>query len=165
MRRSVFETMIGALVLVVAGVFLYYAYQNSAVGQRTGYPLTATFLSVGGLGNGADVRIGGVKVGSVVALELDQTDYVAVVTLSIEDEIAVPIDTAVVIASEGLLGGAYVSLEPGGDGRMAQSGDELVNTHDVASVEDLLGRAIFLITEGGGEDNSGTGSPAGTGLD
>lgn len=155
MKRSFVETIIGAIVIAVAAIFLFYAYQNSSFAERTGYQVSARFLSVGGLSNGADVRIAGVKVGTVTALTLDQEDYLARVMLNIEEGIRLPDDTAVSITSEGLLGNKYVDLKPGASGTMLAAGGELSNTKDVDAIEDLLGRAIFLIADEADEGESG----------
>ncbi len=153
MKRSFVETIIGALVIVVAAVFLFYAYSKSSLANRGGYEVTAEFLSVGGLANGSDVRIAGVKIGTVVGLALDQETYYAVITLTIDSAVKLPEDTEVSIVSDGLLGGQYVSLRPGTSKTTVAAGGELKNTKDVATIEDLLGRAIFVVADqGGGEE-------------
>jgi len=149
MGRSIFETAIGFVVILIAGLFLGYAYQSSNLGSPGGYEVSARFLSVGGLTTGADVRIGGVKVGSVTRLDLDRENFIAVVTLTIADNVRLPADTVVSVASDGLLGGRYVTLDPGTSKENLGAGGELIESRDVASIEDLLGRAIFVIAEQG----------------
>lgn len=116
MRESVFETLIGAAVVVVAGFFLWFAL---ARGGETGvsanqYEVTARFNNVGGLPRGADVRIAGVKAGVVRAIDGDPERFEAVVRLSVDSKWDLPDDTDARIVTDGLLGGAYVALEPGG---------------------------------------------------
>ncbi|MBI1208661.1 MAG: outer membrane lipid asymmetry maintenance protein MlaD [Azospirillum sp.] len=145
MHRNVIETVLGAVVLVVAGFFLLFAYKSANLGKVEGYPLTAQFSNVGGLQTGSDVRISGVKVGSVSSQALDPNKYLAVVTLSINPSIKLPRDTVAVIASESLLGGKYLSLEPGGDSDQLASGDRIEFTQSTPGFEQLLGQVIYSL--------------------
>lgn len=147
MKRSVIETILGAVVLLVAGVFLVFAYNLSDIKSVDGYQVSARFNAIDGLTLGSDVRIGGVKVGAVTDQYVDNEDFLAVVTLSIEDRIRLPEDSVLSITSNGLLGGKYVKIEPGSSEAYVENGGELQNTQDVRSLEDLIGRAIFLVTD------------------
>ncbi|HAE00786.1 MAG TPA: outer membrane lipid asymmetry maintenance protein MlaD [Rhodospirillaceae bacterium] len=148
MQRSLIETIMGAVVLIVAGLFLYLAYQTTDIASDgDGYTLVGRFGAVDGLTLGSDVRIGGVKVGTVTKEEIDPELYQAVVTLTIEKGIQIPKDTTAAIASDGLLGGQFVKLTPGRDDTLLTDGEEILDTKDVVAIEDLLGRAIFLITD------------------
>jgi len=147
MRRSVIETVLGAMVLLVAAVFLIFAYTSSDIKPVQGYMVTARFNSIDGLTVGSDVRIGGVKVGSVVGQDLDQETYQAVVNFTVRPDVRLPDDTQVSITSSGLLGGKYLKLDPGSDENLIGQGDELGNTRDVISLEELLGKVIFLVTD------------------
>ena len=147
MKQSIIETILGGIVLLAAVAFLAFAYTSSGLRPVKGYMLTARFNAVDGLTVGSDVRIGGVKVGSVVGQSIDPETYQAVVTMSVGSAVRLPADTVVKIASEGLLGGKYVKLEPGGGERIVTAGAELTDTHDVISLEELLGRVIFIVTE------------------
>lgn len=163
MKRSLVETIIGGLVIVVAAVFLFFAYGQGNFDTRSGYQVNAKFLSIGGLTSGADVRIGGVKVGSVTALDLDPETFIAIVTVAIGEDIILPVDTVVEIKSDGLLGGRYVALVPGVESEVVPPGGELTNTRDVASIEDLLARAIFVIADDAAGDSGNPGVPGGDG--
>ena len=150
MGRNVIETVMGAVVLLVAGMFVYVAYNKAQVGTVQGYPVEAAFFKVGGLNPGSDVRINGIKVGSVVGRRLDAETFDAVVTMTIADGIRLPADSIATVASEGLLGGKYVRLEPGTDERVIDPGGRLENTRDYRSLEDQVGEIIFLATGGRG---------------
>lgn len=152
MNRNYLETVLGAVVLAVAIGFLYYAYQSSQNGSSDGYQLLAQFDRIDGLDNGADVRIGGIKVGSVTAQTLDPETYRAQVRFSVQDNVDLPLDTSAAIMSDGLLGGKYLSLEPGGDIDMLESGDEVSLTQSSVRLEDLIGQLIY---SGGGGDSGG----------
>src|SRR5579859_5898144 len=104
MGRTFVETIMGAVVLAVAGIFLAFAMSQSDLGVVKGYGLSASFASVGGLSTGADVRINGIKVGTVTGQTIDQTSFNATVKLSMSPSIHLPKDTVASIASEGLLG-------------------------------------------------------------
>jgi len=147
MKRNVIESVLGAVVLIVAGLFLVFAYIGSDVKPVQGYKLQAKFNAIDGLTVGSDVRIGGVKVGSVVNQKIDTTDFQAVVTLSILPAVRLPTDTVARITSAGLLGSKYVKLEPGGAEDIIASGTEIKRTKDVISMEELLGKVIFLVTD------------------
>ena len=143
MRRSVIETIMGAVVLVVAGLFLFFAYSSSNVRATDGYELVARFNKVDGLANGSDVRLSGIKVGSVTAQTLDPKTYRAVVHISVESSLKLPEDTTARIQSDGLLGTAYMVLDPGGAEEMLKPGGQILYTQDAINLVDLLGRFIF----------------------
>lgn len=150
MKRNVLETTLAAMVLVVAGVFLVFAQNVGNVASIQGWELKAKFNSVDGLGIGNDVRIGGVKVGTVVGLTIDQQDYRALVKMQILKELKLPFDTVAAVASEGVLGGKYIALEPGQGKLSNQNGLFLKNTKDVEPVETTVGKEIFGLGVGGG---------------
>lgn len=145
MHKNVIETVLGAVVLLVAGFFLAFAYSSADLRKVDGYRLTAQFSSIGGLQNGADVRISGVKVGSVVGLTLDAASFLAVVHLSIDPSIRLPRDTVALVASESLLGGKYLSLEPGGDPERIPEDGRIEYTQSSPGFEQLLGQVIFSL--------------------
>lgn len=148
MRRNAIETVMGAVVLLVAGVFVFFAYDMAQVKAVEGYEVTALFYKIGGLNEGSDVRISGIKVGTVIDHELDSESYDARVRMTITREIKLPVDTVASIASEGLLGGKYVRLEPGTDKSYIKDGGTITKTKDFRSLEDQVGEIIFLATGG-----------------
>ena len=151
MTRNFLETILGAVVLAVAITFFFYAYQSSQSGGSDGYALLAQFNRVDGLDNGADVRIGGIMVGSVTEQILDPETYQAKVSFTVQTNVELPLDTSAAIMSDGLLGGKYLSLEPGGDIDMLEAGDEITLTQSSVRLEDLIGQLIY---SGGSGDDS-----------
>src|SRR5688572_33384104 len=113
--RNIVETIVGALVLLVAGVFVFYAFAKSDRTGPDGYEITARFGRIDGLKRGADVTMSGVKIGTVTAIDLDRKTYQAVVHLAVSSNVPIPADTNAKIVSESLLGGMVVVLDPGGD--------------------------------------------------
>jgi len=143
------ETILGAIVAVVAiGFFAFAAAQAGQTGARSGYDLTARFQRVDGIDVGSDVRISGVKVGVVRAIELDPETYLARVTLAMNREVQVLDDSTARVASDGLLGGGYIAIEPAGMDALA-AGGEIPNTQ--GSV-DLL--TLFASFAQGSQSNS-----------
>lgn len=146
MGRNLIETIMGAVVLAVAAFFLAFAYSHADLKQVSGYEITAQFASIGGLETGADVRINGIKVGTVAGHALDPATFNAVVRLTIMPDIRLPKDTVATIASEGLLGGKFLKLEPGRAAERIAEGGAISRTKDFKSIEEMVGQLIFLAT-------------------
>lgn len=173
-RHGVAETLTGALVLLVAIAFLSFAVAHSGRTTGSGYTLFAQFDHIDGLAVGADVRIAGVKVGTVTSERVDPKTFVAIVSMTVRDDIELPKDSAAEITSESLLGGKYVSLSPGGDETDLKPGQTITITQSSVSLEELLGKFIFSVTtlnnakdgqsggnKAGGKPGAGDQSPAG----
>lgn len=143
MSRSIVETVLGAVVLIVAFGFLGWAYTNSSAGDPGGYQLKAQFDRVDGLDVGADVRISGIKIGRVLSQAIDPITYRAQVEFSVSNTIELPSDTSAAIVSTGLLGGKYLALVPGAEDIMLSDGEEVAFTQSSVNLEDLIGQFIF----------------------
>lgn len=146
MGRNAVETILGAVVLLVAFFFLSFAYETADLKVVKGYDVTARFYKVGGLEVGSDVRVGGIKVGTVTGQHLDMESYAAVLKLSLKSEVRLPVDTVASINSDGLMGGKYIKLTPGREKEMLESGSLIKKTQDYESLEDMVGEIIFLAT-------------------
>lgn len=141
MRENVAETLIGAIVVLAAAGFLIFMGQKAGFSANSGsYEVSAQFRSAEGIVVGSDVRMAGVKVGSVTSVDLDPASYLATAKFLIRDDIKIPDDSEAGVASEGLLGGAFVDLSPGGSEFMLTSGDEIINTKSAVSLLQLLMR-------------------------
>jgi phospholipid/cholesterol/gamma-HCH transport system substrate-binding protein len=147
MSDSAAETVVGAVVLAVAGGFMLYAAQHTEFTTGGAYEVTAVFRKADGLTTGGDVRISGVKVGSVRGVSLDPQSYEANVSLAITQGVQIPDDSSASVASDGLLGGAHVAIQPGGSEFMLEPGGEITITQGSVNIMDLIGRAVT----GGGE--------------
>lgn len=150
MKKNPIETVLGILVVLVAGLFVYYAEQRLSVRPQQGYTLTATFLKSGGLESGNDVRINGIKVGSVTGVELTP-DYTAKVSIDVKESVKLPSDTVAAVTSDGLMGGIFLQLEPGKAADALKDGDTIRRTRDFKSLENMIGDVIFLATGKEGE--------------
>ena len=146
-NNNTVETLIGASVVAVAAGFLFFAYTSTGSGSVAGYDVTARFSSADGIANGTDVRLHGIKIGTVSGLSLDPKTYYAIAHMSIRNDVKIPDDSAVKITSSGFLGSNYVAIQPGGSTTMVAQGGELTNTQGAVDVMGLIGRAVM----GGGK--------------
>lgn len=158
--KTTVETLVGTLVVLIAAGFLAYAYTVGEVKTVTGYKLTASFDRIDGISVGTDVRISGIKIGSVIEQSLDPQTYLADVVMSIDKSIELPEDSSVKVAMDGLLGGSYLAIQPGGSETMLVDGGEITYTQPSIDIVGLLGQAIFSPTSGGG---SSAPAPSGDG--
>lgn len=144
MASNVVETLIGAAVLAAAGGFMVYAAQTADIGGVGGgyYDVSASFRKAEGLSVGGDVRISGVKVGAVTGIELDLETYNAVATFSIEKGVELPDDSSAAIASEGLLGGSFVAIEPGSSDFYLAAGDQIEHTQGSISLLEMFSKFV-----------------------
>ena len=149
MNKKPVETIMGLIVLVIAGLFLFFAYRVSDLQVVKGYTVSAHFLKVGGLTIGSDVRINGIKVGTVISQKLNPDDYVAEIKMSLAPDLKLPKDSVAVIAGDGLMGNKFVKIEPGKDKEFLADGDELTHTKDFKTLEDMVGEIIFMVTDNG----------------
>ena len=151
MNKKPIETIMGLVVLVVAVFFLLFDYRVSDLQVVKGYELNAKFLKVGGLNIGSDVRINGIKVGTVVNQKLDNTDYLVDVILSISPEIKLPVDSEVAIVGDGLVGDKFIKIVPGKSKEYLKEGDTFANAKDFKTLEDMVGEIIFMVTDDGNQ--------------
>jgi phospholipid/cholesterol/gamma-HCH transport system substrate-binding protein len=152
------EILAGAAVLAVAIGFLGYAFGGKCLTAEAGtYPLKASFRSVEGITAGSDVRLAGVKVGTIIDLRLNPQTFFADATIAIYDNIQLPDDSAILISSEGLLGGNFVELMPGGSPDNLAPGAEIEDTQGAVSLISLL---MKFVSSSGGSSNAAPAEPA-----
>ncbi|MBK1670435.1 outer membrane lipid asymmetry maintenance protein MlaD [Rhodovibrio sodomensis] len=159
MRRNIIETIMGAAVILVAVGFVAFAFSATGVSSVDGYRVTAQFDNAQGVTPGTDVRMAGVKIGSVVEQRLNPNTYFAEVTMAIQNDIRLPRDTSARIVPEGLLGGNYVNLEPGGAQETIPAGGRIQYTQGAVNLIDLIGR--FMFSSGDSGAGGGGGLPGG----
>ena len=146
MRRNLIETVMGAVVIAVAAFFIVFAYSKAEIGTVDGYQIQAKFDRIDGIRPGSDVRMSGIKVGTVTSSNLDQNTYLAVVRMTIRNDIKVPDDTSIAVSSDGLLGDKFLALSPGGSDGMLKPGGEILTTQGSIDLMSLVGQMIFSQT-------------------
>ena len=159
MAENTSEVVVGGLVLVIAAGFLFYAANatglTGSVSGRDEY--RASFRSVDGVSVGTDVRVAGVKVGSVVSIALNPQTFYADATITVDRGIALPDDSALLVSSEGLLGGNFLELVPGGSATNLEPGAEIEDTQGSVNLLTLLSR---FVSGSGSEDKPASAPPA-----
>ena len=151
MRRNLIETVMGAVVLIVALVFVVTVFQSTGTAEVRGYQVMVEFDDASGLTAGTDVRMAGVKIGTVASQKLDPQTFFATVVLNIDQSIELPMDTSARVIPDGLLGGNYVALEPGAEEDIIEDGGTIQFSQGAINVVDLLGRFIFSAADEAGK--------------
>ncbi|MBN4016514.1 outer membrane lipid asymmetry maintenance protein MlaD [Rhodospirillaceae bacterium AH-315-P19] len=145
MRRNMVETVMGGVVLIVAALFLTFAYNYTGAGAGASdrYELWGRFDRVDGLQLGSDVKIGGITVGTVLEQTLDMEGYLATVRWNVDADVKLTTDTVAEIASDGLIGGKYLALVPGGEDSYLEPGGEIEFTQPPVDLLELLGKMLL----------------------
>lgn len=158
-KEHVVEALAGLAVLLVAALFLNFALTRTGASGGDTYALTARFPNAAGISVGSDVRVSGMKVGTVTAQSLDPATYQAVVSMALDKEVKLPTDSSAAITSESLLGGNFIALIPGAEPDQLQAGDEITDTQGAT---DLMGLVGSVINRSGAapDDSGGAASPA-----
>ncbi len=147
-QNNIAETIIGAIVVAVAIGFLVFTYTRTGSGSLSGYEVNARLPKVDGLGIGTDVRLAGIKIGTVTDLTLDPKTYLVTVHMNVRDDIKIPTDSSVMVTSSGFLGSQYLSITPGGDNQMMASGAFF---ESVQGSIDVMGLVNRFATGAGGQ--------------
>jgi phospholipid/cholesterol/gamma-HCH transport system substrate-binding protein len=173
-RHNPAEIVTGAVVLAAAGAFLLFAVANTGKSfGASGYSLHASFDHADGIAPGIDVRMAGVKIGSIEAVSLDPKTYQADVTFSVQNDIKLTDDSSATVSTDGLLGGKYLALAVGGDDKILKAGDAITITQGSMNLEGLISKYIFPSVGGkggggkggsGGAGNSGQAASSGGGI-
>ncbi|WP_353218283.1 outer membrane lipid asymmetry maintenance protein MlaD [Sandarakinorhabdus sp.] len=158
LKDNLIEAIIGLLVVVMAVGFVGYAWaRTGAAGGSDGVSFVARFPNIGGVTLGTDVKVAGVKVGKVAGLELDPTSYQAVLRLTVDPGLKLPVDSSAAVTAEGLLGGNFIALTPGGETMLLKNGDEITETSGAA---DLMGLIGSVVNRSGGDAPAPASAPA-----
>jgi phospholipid/cholesterol/gamma-HCH transport system substrate-binding protein len=139
-QNNLAETLIGAGVVAVALVLGTLAYYRTGAGGLSGYEINAKLSKADGLATGTDVRLAGIKVGTVSDLTLDPKTYLVTVHMTIRNDVKLPVDSSVLVTQAGFLGGQYLSITPGGDDKMMAAGSFFENAQGSIDVMGLVGR-------------------------
>lgn len=143
------EIWVGAAVMAVAAGFLVWATGGLPAATGKTYPLTAAFPNVDGVEKGTPVRLAGVPVGKVSAVRLNPETYMAEAELRLPETIRLPVDSAALIQSDGLLGGSYIELQPGGSPDDLAPGAEIEEVQGKVSLISLMMKFVDSQSKGG----------------
>jgi phospholipid/cholesterol/gamma-HCH transport system substrate-binding protein len=145
MKSNTLETLVGAAIIAVAIGFFAFAYKSAGFGgaASSGYRVSAQFDNIDGVAIGSDVRVAGIKVGTVMGQSLNPTSYQARIDMLIQSQFKLSDDTSAKITSEGLLGSKFVSLEPGGSEVQLADGGEISYTQGAVDIWSLISQAMF----------------------
>lgn len=145
MKSNTFEALIGALVVFFTLVFLFYGFSSMRLNKDNNYNIYAVFNRIDGIKIGSDVRLSGIKIGSVSSQKLDNITYEARVSMAINSNISIPDDSSAKITTDGLLGSNYISIEPGGNDIYLEDGEGIMFTQGSIDLIGLVGEAIFSV--------------------
>src|SRR4051812_29619116 len=139
-QNGIAESLIGAAVVAVAVAFLAFSYYRTGGGSLAGYEVNAKVAKADGLAVGTDVRLAGIKVGTVSDLTLDPQTYLVTVHMNIRNDVKLPVDSSVLVTQAGFLGGQYLSITPGGENKMMTAGAFFENAQGSIDVMGLVNR-------------------------
>jgi phospholipid/cholesterol/gamma-HCH transport system substrate-binding protein len=139
------ETLVGAAVVALALGFFFYASKTAGVGGAVsgGYTVIAEFDNAEGINVGTDVRLAGIKIGTVTGQSLNAENYMARVEMTLDPKVSLSDDTAAKVSSEGLLGGKFIAMEPGGSETKLANGSMMTLTQGAVDIWSLISSAMF----------------------
>jgi phospholipid/cholesterol/gamma-HCH transport system substrate-binding protein len=162
-RENIGEAIVGLLVVILAVWFVMFAWDRTGGGERPGsLKVTAVFSNASGISQGADVRISGLKVGSVTGLALDPQSYQVKVQIALNPNVKLPADSSASVTSEGLLGSNFVQFTPGGSPTLLKSGDVITDTQGSLDLMALIGQFINKPSTPTAGDSAASGGAAAT---
>ena len=148
MRSNIFESIVGAFVILMSILFLFFGFSSMKFNNSDNYNISAFFNRIDGIKIGSDIRMSGIKIGTVARQELDNSTFEAKVFMSIDSKILIPDDSSAKITSDGLLGGNYISIEPGGSDIFLLNNEEVLFTQGSVDLIGLVGEALFSVDDG-----------------
>ena len=140
------HSLVGAAVMgALAVLFVLSAGRDSgAIGS---YTVTARFPSAEGVYTDSAVRLAGVQVGRVTGMAYEPATQRTVLTLEIDPGVEMPLDSIAIITSEGMLGGRFIRLDPGGSMDLLADGDTIEYTQGSIQFEELLAKVILAVEQ------------------
>src|SRR3546814_16473017 len=143
LRDNIVEAIVGLLVVLLAVWFFVFAWQRTGGGMEDSIRVTALFPAANGVSIGTDVKLAGLKVGSVAGQRLDPETYKAEVKLAIDEDVSIPPDSSDAITAEGLLGGTFIVLLPGGSATLLKGGALILNTQGSGRKGGVVGKGVL----------------------
>lgn len=161
LKENAGEALVGLLVVLLAIWFIFFAWGRTGGGQRAGaIHVTALFPNASGVNVGTDVRVAGLKIGTVTDQTLDTESYQVAVTLALDPKVKLPADSSAAITSEGLLGSTFIALLPGGDPAPLKDGDTIADTQGAIDLMAVVGQFINRSGDSAGDAANSDSEPA-----
>ena len=140
MKINFLDAVLGFLVLLVTGLFIFYVYItiDTKLFKSNGFQLHARFDNIDGIVTGSKVKLSGVNIGTVKSISLEPENFFALITMNFDKEFNFPDDTEASVQVEGLLGGSYISILPGGSDVILLNDQEILYTQGSTSLLNLM---------------------------
>ena len=147
MKHNIIETIVGFLIIIVAGAFFFYAYNvSNSARVSDGYQLSASFENIEGISVGSDVKLSGIKIGHVDNIVLEKNTFFAKVIFRVANDVSIPKDSRVIVSTSGLIGNKYIRINPGASDATLSDGDKLIFTQSALNIEDLIAKLMYSLT-------------------
>ncbi len=138
------EFVLGLIILIVSVICIfYYSSKLNFFNNVEKFKINSSFFDIGNLNIGNEVKINGVKVGEISSISLDQENYMAIITSSIEESINIPNDSIFKISNNGFIGSPYLEIELGISEELYKNNDYTTNNVDAISLEEIINNFIF----------------------
>ena len=138
------EYALGLLILIISIISIfYYSSKINLFNKVDTLQINSSFFDIGNINVGNDVKINGVKVGEITSIFLDQENYMAIITSSIEESIKIPNDSIFKISNNGFIGSPYLEIELGISEELFKNNDYTTNNVDAISLEEIINNFIF----------------------
>ena len=140
MKINFLDAFLGFTVLLITGLFIFYVYitLDTKLFKSDGFSLHARFENIDGIVTGSKVKLSGVNIGTVKSISLEPESYYAFITMNFDKKFSFPDDTEASVQLEGLLGGSYISILPGGSDVMLLDDQEILYTQGSTSLLNLM---------------------------
>ncbi len=138
------EYILGLLIIIISIISIfYYSSKINLFNKVDILQINSSFFDIGNIKVGNDVKIMGVKVGEISSISLDQENYMAIITSSVDESIKIPNDSIFKIANNGFIGSPYVEIELGNSKEILKNNDYTINNVDAVSLEEIINSFIF----------------------
>ena len=144
MKKINLEFSIGLVILIISIIcVVYYSYKLNLFNKIETLQINSSFFDIGNTSIGNDVKINGVKVGEISKINLDQENYMAIITSSVEKSLKIPDDSVFKISNNGFIGSSYIEIQLGNSDKVLKNNDYSVNNIDALSLEEVINNFIF----------------------
>ena len=138
------EYALGLLILIISIISIfYYSSKINLFNKVDTLQVNSSFFDIGNINVGNDVKIMGVKIGEISSISLDQENYMAIITSSVDESIKIPNDSIFKIANNGFIGSPYIEIELGNSEVSFKNNDNTINNVDAVSLEEIINNFIF----------------------